>query len=67
MTKLEQLLYLADYIEPTREFDGVERLRGWPMKPRAAMVLGIRMSLVELRACGRNPTPARLKLLRVLV
>ena len=27
MTLLEKVIYLADYIEPTRDFDGVDRLR----------------------------------------
>ena len=27
MTLLEKLLYVADYMEPTRDFPGVERLR----------------------------------------
>lgn len=28
MTLLEKLLYIADYMEPTRDFPGVERLAG---------------------------------------
>lgn len=32
MTLLEKLLYIADYMEPTRDFPGVERLRRWPMR-----------------------------------
>lgn len=27
MTKLEQIVYMADYIEPARDFDGVEKAR----------------------------------------
>ena len=27
MTTLEKVLYIADYMEPNRDFDGVERLR----------------------------------------
>ena len=27
MTKLEKIIYIADMIEPTRDFDGVEELR----------------------------------------
>jgi nicotinate-nucleotide adenylyltransferase len=27
MTQLEKILYIADYIEPTRNFPGVEELR----------------------------------------
>ncbi len=58
MTKLEQVLYLADYIEPTRDFDGVERLRALAYEDLgAAMALGLRMSLEELRSSGTEPHP----------
>ena len=56
MTLLEQIIYLADYIEPTREFPGVERLRKLAYENlRAAMILGLEMGLEEIRAEGREP------------
>ena len=56
MTLLEQIIYLADYIEPTREFPGVERLRKLAYEDlRAAMILGLEMGLEEIRAEGREP------------
>lgn len=61
MTKLEQIIYLADYIEPTRGFEGVERLRALAYDDLgAAMVLGLSMSLEEVRAKGSEPHPRTL-------
>ena len=58
MTLLEQVLYLADYIEPTRDFPGVEELRALAYENlSAAMILGLEMSLEELRAKGVEPHP----------
>ncbi len=58
MTTLEKVLYLADYIEPTREFPGVDRLRELAYADLdKAMVLGLEMSLEDLRADGITPHP----------
>ena len=50
MTKLDKILYLADYMEPTRDFDGVEELRRlvWEDLDQA-MILGLEMSIEELK------------------
>ena len=46
MTQLEKILYLADYIEPTRSFEGVEPLRKLAYEDLdRAMLLGLEMSL----------------------
>lgn len=56
MTLLEKIVYLADYIEPTREFDGVDALRSLAYEDiDAAMCLGLDMSLRELTALGTTP------------
>ena len=56
MTMLEKIIYLADYIEPTRDFPGVEDLRELAYKDLdAAMELGLRMSLEEIRSHGVEP------------
>ena len=56
MTKLEKIIYLADYVEPTRDFPGVEPLRELCYEDLdAAMALGLRMSLDELAAAGIEP------------
>lgn len=54
MALLEKILYLADYIEPTRKFPGVDALRTLALKNLDAAVLkGLTMSLNELSQAGR--------------
>lgn len=56
MTMPEKVLYMADYIEPTRDFDGVERLRALAYEDiDAAMELGLRMSLEDVVSRGNRP------------
>ena len=53
MTTLEKIIYLADYIEPTRDFDGVEPLRQLCYEDLdAAMELGLRMTMDDLASKG---------------
>ena len=54
MTDLERIIYLADYIEPGREgFDGLAELRSAAYDDLdAAMELGTRMSIIEVRGKG---------------
>lgn len=55
MTLLEKILYIADYMEPTRDFDGVERLRDLVyVDLNAAVLLGTEMSVEEMKGYG-NP------------
>ncbi len=56
MTLLEKIIYLADYIEPTRDFPGLKKLRKCCYQDLdAAMALGLRMSLEEIRSQGTQP------------
>ncbi len=56
MTVLEKILYLADYIEPTRDFPGVEALRSLAYEDLdRAMLLGLQMSVEEIRRGGTEP------------
>ena len=56
MTMLEKIIYLADYIEPTRDFPGVEELRREVYSDLdAGMALGLRMSLKEIQSYGVIP------------
>ena len=56
MTLLEKIIYMADYIEPTRDFPGVEKLRALAYKDLdAAMALGLEMSLEDIRTHGVQP------------
>ena len=55
MTLLEKIIYMADYIEPNRDFEGVEALRTLAYEDLdRAMLLGLDMSLEEIRRQG-NP------------
>jgi len=55
MTLLEKILYIADYMEPTRNFDGVEKLRKLAyIDLNAAVLLGTEMSVEEMTGYG-NP------------
>ena len=59
MTLLEKIIYMADYIEPTRDFPGVDELRRATYEDLdAAMILGLEMSLEELREKGMEPHTA---------
>jgi nicotinate-nucleotide adenylyltransferase len=49
MTTLEKILYLADYIEPNRDFDGVERLRALAYRDLdKALLLGVETTIQEM-------------------
>ncbi|MBP3654086.1 MAG: nicotinate (nicotinamide) nucleotide adenylyltransferase [Oscillospiraceae bacterium] len=53
MTTLEKIIYLADYIEPNRCFDGVERIRALSYESLdAAMEDGLRMTMEDLQSRG---------------
>jgi nicotinate-nucleotide adenylyltransferase len=55
MTCLEKIIYLADYIEPNRCFDGVEHIRALSYESLdAAMEDGLRMTMEDLTSRG-NP------------
>ena len=56
MTLLEKIIYLADYIEPTRDFEGVETLRTLAYENLdAAIIKGLEMSLDEVSRNGVKP------------
>lgn len=50
MTTLEKVLYIADYMEPNRDFGGVERLRHLAYTDLdKAMLLGVEMTIQEMQ------------------
>lgn len=56
MTLLEKIIYMADYIEPNRDFPGVEELRRLAYEDiDAAMELGLEMSLEDIKSYGNEP------------
>ncbi len=55
MNTLEKILYLADYTEPNRDFEGVEELRELSFEDlNRAMAMGLEMSIQDLRARGKE-------------
>lgn len=64
MSMLEKVIYLADYIEPTRDFDGVEPLRKLAYEDiDKALLMGMDMTIEEMKQRGnpvhRNTRAAR--------
>ncbi len=64
MSMLEKVIYLADYIEPTRDFDGVEPLRALAYEDMdKALLMGMDMTIEEMKQRGnpvhRNTQAAR--------
>ncbi len=58
MSRLEKILYLADYMEPTRSFEGVDELRRLSyLDLDRAMELGLSMSIGDLKARNREIHP----------
>ena len=59
MTLLEKVIYLADYIEPTRDFPGVDELRKACYEDLdRGLLLGLEMSIEEMRSMGNPVHPA---------
>ena len=59
MSKLEKVIYLADYIEPMRDFDGVDILRALAFESLdEAMILGLEMSVKDMKKRGIVPNKA---------
>lgn len=53
MTTLEKVIYLADYIEPTRDFDGLDTLRRTVYEDLdRGLALGLQMSIEEVEGYG---------------
>ena len=58
MNLLEMIIYVADYMEPNRDFPGVEQLRSLAYEDiRKALKLGLQMTLDMLRRQGRDVSP----------
>ena len=62
MTTLEKILYVADYMEPNRDFDGVERLRELAYSDLdAALLLGVETTIQEMKDRNRVVHPSTLR------
>ena len=59
MNLLEMIIYVADYMEPNRDFPGVEKLRELAFSDiRAALKLGLEVTLEHLKRQGNEVSPA---------
>ncbi len=55
MSMLEKVIYLADYIEPTRNFDGVDALREAVFSDiDRGLAMGLSMSVEEMKQYGKE-------------
>ena len=67
MNTLEKIIYVADYMEPNRDFPGVEKLRALAYTDLdGALRLGLEMTLDMLRSQGREISPESQEALRYL-
>ena len=58
MTTLEKIIYVADYMEPNRNFEGVEALRQLAVTDLdGALKMGLEMTLAILQQEGREVSP----------
>ena len=58
MNLLEKIIYVADYMEPNRDFPGVEKLRELAFSDMdAALKLGLEMTLEHLKRQGAEVSP----------
>ena len=59
MSLLEKIIYVADYMEPCRNFPGVEQLRELAFADiTAALKLGLEITLQHLHNLGDEVSPA---------
>ena len=59
MSLLETIIYVADYMEPNRDFPGVEELRALAFSDiRGALKLGLEMTMAHLKEQGCEMSPA---------
>ena len=64
MNLLEKIIYIADYIEPNRDFPGVERLRELAYTDLDESVLaGLKTTIAHLQEQGSEISPAGLETL----
>ena len=67
MNLLEKIIYVADYMEPCRNFPGVEKLRKLAFEDiDAALKLGLEMTLEHLKDLGEEVSPASREALEFL-
>ncbi|MDR2357554.1 MAG: nicotinate (nicotinamide) nucleotide adenylyltransferase [Oscillospiraceae bacterium] len=67
MTMLDKIIYIADYIEPTRDFEETARLKQLAYSDiDAAVEYGLEISIEDVTSRGAAPHPRSLEALRFL-
>ena len=67
MGLLEKVIYMADYIEPNRDFEGVEELRRLAYEDLdRALEMGFKMSIDDMQSRGIVPHARTLGALRYI-
>ena len=67
MNLLEKIIYVADYMEPNRDFEGVEEMRHLAYSDiDGALKMGLNMTVALLREQGREVSPESLEALEWL-
>jgi nicotinate-nucleotide adenylyltransferase len=68
MSMLEKILYIADYIEPTRNFTDLSELRSLAYEDlNAALIRGLEMSIQDMKERGVSPHPKSHEALSFLI
>ena len=64
MTLLEKIIYIADYVEPNRDFPGVEEMRAMAYTDLdQAVLMGLQSAVAHVRRQGQGLAPATLEAL----
>ena len=59
MNTLQKIIYIADYMEPNRDFEGVEQMRRLAFTHLdSAVVMGLEMTVALLQQQGKHVCPA---------
>ena len=67
MTLLEKIIYIADYVEPNRDFPGVEEMRAMAYTDLdQAVLMGLESAVAHVRRQGQGLAPATLEALEFL-
>ena len=67
MTLLEKIIYIADYVEPNRDFPGVEAMRAMAYADLdRAVLMGLQSAVAHVRRQGQGLAPATLEALEFL-
>ena len=67
MTLLEKIIYIADYVEPNRDFPGVEEMRAMAYTDLdRAVLMGLESAVAHVRRQGQGLAPATLEALAFL-